>query len=50
MAYLKPDKTAVLNGVTVNTYLLTQHNPNRISMPDISMDGRIIGVTVHNTD
>ena len=50
MAYLTPDKTAELNGVTVKEYLLTRHNPNRIAMPTISMEGKIIGVTVHNTD
>ena len=50
MAFLKPDKTEVLNGVTVKEYLLTKHNPNRISMPSVSMAGKIVGVTVHNTD
>ena len=47
---LKPDKTTNLGGVTVNEYLLTNHNPNHIDMPSVSMEGRIIGVTVHNTD
>ena len=50
MAILKPDKTTTLGGVTVNEYLLTKHNPNHIDMPSVSMEGRIIGVTVHNTD
>ena len=50
MAILNPDKTTTLGGVTVNEYLLTSHNPNRISMPSASMEGKIIGVTVHNTD
>ena len=50
MAILKPDKTTNLGGVTVNEYLLTKHNPNNIDMPSISMEGKIIGVTVHNTD
>ena len=50
MAILKPDKTTNLGGVTVNEYLLTNHNPNHIDMPSISMEGKIIGVTVHNTD
>lgn len=31
-------------------YLLTKHNPNRIDMPSASMEGKIIGVTIHNTD
>ena len=47
---LKPDKTTTLGGVTVNEYLLTNHNPNNIDMPSASMDGKIIGITVHNTD
>ena len=50
MAILKPDKTTTLGGVTVNKYLLTNHNPNHIDMPSVSMEGKIIGVTVHNTD
>lgn len=45
---LVPDKVEQLNGVTVKTYLLTQHNPNKISMPTISMSSPI-GVTIHNT-
>lgn len=49
MAILKPDKTTTLGGITVNEYLLTRHNPNRIDMPSASMEGRIIGVTIHNT-
>lgn len=50
MAILKPDKTTTLGGVTVNKYLLTNHNPNHIDMPSVSMEGKIIGITVHNTD
>lgn len=50
MAILKPDKTTTLGGVTVNEYLLTKHNPNHIAMPSASMEGKIIGVTIHNTD
>jgi len=50
MAILKPDKTTTFGGVTVNEYLLTNHNPNNIDMPSVSMEGKIIGVTVHNTD
>ena len=50
MAILKPDKTTTLGGVTVNEYLLTNHNPNNIDMPSVSMEGKIIGITVHNTD
>lgn len=50
MAILKADKTTTLGGVTVHEYLLTKHNPNNIAMPSASMEGKIIGVTVHNTD
>ena len=49
MAVLRPDTTTTLNGVKINEYLLTRHNPNRIAMPSVSMEGKIIGVTVHNT-
>ena len=48
--YLTPDKTTTLGGVTVKEYLLTKHNPNKIDMPTASMDGKVIGVTIHNTD
>jgi N-acetylmuramoyl-L-alanine amidase CwlA len=50
MAILTPDKTTTLCGVNVKEYLLTGHNPNHIDMPSVSMAGKIIGVTVHNTD
>ena len=33
MAFLKADRKYVANGVTVNEYLLTKHNPNGIDMP-----------------
>ncbi len=49
MAILKPDKTTTMNGVTVNEYLLTKHNPRNIAMPSVSIEGNIIGVTIHNT-
>ena len=49
MAILKPDKTTNLGGVTVNEFLLTKHNPRNIAMPSVSMEGKIIGVTIHNT-
>ncbi len=47
---LRADKTTVLNGVKVNEYLLTAHNSRNIAMPSASMEGRVIGVTIHNTD
>ena len=50
MSILTPDKTTTLGGVNVKEYLLTGHNPNHIDMPSVSMAGKIIGVTVHNTD
>ena len=49
MAILKPDKTKTLGGVTVNEFLLTKHNPRNIAMPSVKMEGKIIGVTIHNT-
>ena len=50
MAILKPDKTMNFGGVNINEYLLTAHNSNRIAMPSVSMEGKVIGVTIHNTD
>lgn len=50
MAILRPDTSTTLNGVKINEYLLKKHNPNRIDMPSVSMEGKVIGVTVHNTD
>ena len=50
MAILKPDNKTTFGGVTVNEYLLTKPNPNPIAMPSVSMEGKIIRVTVHNTD
>lgn len=50
MAILRPDVTTTFGGVTINKYLLTNHNSNHIDMPSTSMEGKIIGVTVHNTD
>lgn len=47
---LKADKTTNFGGIIINEYLLTKHNPNKIDMPSVSMEGKIIGVTVHNTD
>ena len=47
---LRPDTTTTLNGVKINEYLLTKHNPNHINMPSVSMESKVIGVTVHNTD
>ena len=49
MPLLKEDRTYSAYGVTVKEFFLTQHNPNRISMPPI-MQGKPIGVTLHNTN
>ena len=50
MTILAPDKTTTLGGVTVKEYLLTKHNPNRIDMPTAQLTGKVLGVTIHNTD
>lgn len=47
---LTPDKVENINGVTVKTYLLTQHNPNKISMPTYALPSTPLGVTIHNTE
>lgn len=49
MAILKADKITKMNGVKVNEYLLTKHNPNKIAMPQYKITN-LIGITVHNTD
>jgi len=50
MAILKPDKTIVLDtGLTVHEYLLTNHNPNKISLP-AKRTATLTGTTLHNTD
>lgn len=46
--YLNPDITAIYNGVLVNEYLLTKHNPNNISLP-VKRALPLAGVTIHNT-
>ena len=47
---LRADKVTNLGGVKVNEYLLTVHNSRNIAMPSASMEGRVIGITIHNTD
>ena len=49
MAILVADKTSILNGVKVHEYLLTKHNPNRISMPTANLPSKPLGITIHNT-
>lgn len=50
MAILTPDSTHKWNGLKVNEYLLTKHNPNRIDMPDAALPATPLGVTIHNTE
>lgn len=50
MSILTPDKTTTLGGVNVKEYLLTGHNPNHIDMPTAQLTGKVLGVTIHNTD
>lgn len=47
---LNPDKTTTINGVKVNEYLLTKHNPNNIMMPTANLPAKPIAITIHNTD
>lgn len=46
---LTADKITYLNGVKIFQYYLTEHNPNKISLPAKRV-GNCIGVTMHNTD
>lgn len=46
---LKADKVYYANGVKVNEFLLTKHNPNGIDMPWAKMPSKP-RITVHNTD
>lgn len=46
---LVPDVYEICNGVKVNIYSLTNHNPNGISLPAKRVCD-CIGVTIHNTD
>ena len=47
--FLKPDATYTWNGVRVNQYFMTAHNPNKISLPS-KRSGDLLGVTLHNTN
>ena len=46
---LTPDKTVILNGVTVHEYFLKNHNVNKIVLPPMRTK-KFIGVTMHNTE
>ena len=45
---LTADRKYVLNGVTVNEFLITEHNDNNVPI-GYDMKGNRIGITVHNT-
>lgn len=45
---LTADRKYVLNGVTVNEFLITDHNDNNVPI-GYDMKGNRIGITVHNT-
>ena len=47
---LTPDKVYNWNGLKVNEYLLTAHNPYGIAMPGYNLPSIPLGVTIHNTD
>ena len=49
MAFLKPDKITVINGVTVKQFILTEHNDNKIQMPHGERK-KTVAITIHNTD
>lgn len=46
---LTPDKTFTWNGLKINEYLLTNHNPNKIAMP-AGPRKKTVAITVHNTN
>ncbi|MDD6082236.1 MAG: N-acetylmuramoyl-L-alanine amidase [Oscillospiraceae bacterium] len=48
MATLKPDRKYSINGVTVNEFLITAHNDNKVPV-GYDMKGNRIGITIHNT-
>ena len=49
MAFLKPDKIEVLNGVTVKQFLLPNHNDYKIDMPTAKR-AKTVAITIHNTE
>ena len=49
MAFLTPDRKYEANGVTVYEYLLTKHNPNKISLPSGNRK-KTVAITIHNTE
>lgn len=46
---LKPDTVTTINGVTVSNYILSEHNPNNVSLPP-KRTNAFKGVVIHNTD
>ena len=49
MALLIPDRIYNVNGLRIKEYLLTNHNPNKISLPG-KRALPLIGITLHNTN
>ncbi len=49
MAFLKPDKTKVWNGVTVKEFFLHNHNDFGTVLPTVKRK-KTVKVTIHNTD
>lgn len=49
MAFLQPDKVYDAYGVKVKQYFITEHNPNRIQLPQRRVKP-LIGLTLHNTN
>ncbi|MGN1111490.1 MAG: N-acetylmuramoyl-L-alanine amidase [Oscillospiraceae bacterium] len=49
MKFLEPDKVYEMNGVTVKDYLLTEHNPYKIELPQ-KRKNELLGITIHNTE
>lgn len=46
---IAPDSTSTINGVTVNKFLLKDHNVNNIALPS-KRTNKFKGVIIHNTD
>lgn len=46
---LTPDSKNIINGLTVYTYNLVEHNPNKIDMPK-GKRKKTVAITIHNTE
>lgn len=47
---LKADSVTYVNGVKLNKYLLTEHNPNKIDLPPKRTLYPLSKITIHNTE